>query len=183
MYEIIGKIEGIADFLFNKPTEAELGKIKSGSSGGRSTSEQRTKLAFLKVHRNEKGLYLSSEAFLSCLIDGCKKSGLKEKGKAAWPFLQATVFVDGNLLFGKKEPDYLHEHWGRIPPKTGAVAIIQRPAIKAPWIIPFKLLVADDRRDPEYIKISLEEGGLLVGLGSWRPKYGRFVVKEFMKKK
>lgn len=179
MYSISGEIEGIADFLFNSPTVGDLEKIKAGKTGGKFTDAQRIEQALGKVHRNGQGLYLPAEAFLNCLIEGSKKAGLKEGKKAAWPFLQATVFVDGDLLFGKTEPDYLHEHWGRIPPKTGAVAIIRRPAIKAPWIIRYKLLVADDRRDAGYIKTALEEGGLLVGVGSWRPKYGRFVVKEF----
>ncbi len=179
MYRINGSIEGIADFLFNKPTEKELERIRTGTTGGKFTDEQRIADAELKVHRSGKYLMCPSEMFINCMLERCKKANLKEGRRAAWPFLQATVFVDGDSLFNRENRDYMHTHWGRTPPKTGPVMIIRRPAISAPWLLPFKLLVMDDRRDADYIRTSIQEGGLLNGLGSWRPKYGRFILKEW----
>jgi len=36
-----------------------------------------------------------------------------------------------------------------------------------------------DRRDADAIRRGLEEAGLLVGLGSFRPENGRFIVTEW----
>lgn len=180
MYRITGKIKGIAPILFNRMLDDEL-EPPSGkaSSKGRITTEARIEEAAKRVCRDEHGIFLPGWNFKQCLLEGCKKSGLKVGRGSLMPYLAATVFPDHCLYFGKDEPDFIHEHWGRRPPRTGGACIIRRPAFREGWELSFGLNVTDDRRTPGEIRRSLDEAGLLVGIGSWRPEYGRFIVIEW----
>lgn len=178
MYRITGKIKGIAPILFNRMLEGDLEPSNVGSKG-RITVEARIEEARQKVYRNEQGLFLPGWNFKQCLLEGCKRSGLKVGRSSLARYLAAAIFPDHELYFGKGEPDFMHEHWGRRPPRTGGACIIRRPALKEGWELSFGLNVVDDRRTPAEIRRSLDEAGLLVGLGSWRPEYGRFLVIEW----
>lgn len=119
-----------------------------------------------------------------CLIEGLKKSKEKEGRSAMWPQAQATVFVEGDSVFHRgEEPltemDFLHTTQGRIPPKTGPMVTIWRPAVDTPWLLPFVLNVVDDRRNEAQLRRGMEEAGLLCGIGSWRPENGRFIVTRW----
>lgn len=178
MYRIEGKIEGLAPILFNRMLEDEL--KSPGGAKARITQEARIKEANSRVYRTAAGwLYLPGWNFKQCLLQGCKKSGLKVGRSSLATYLAACVFPDKELHFGREEPDFMHEHWGRKPPRTGGACIILRPALNAGWILTFGLNVMDDRRTPEEIRRSLDEAGLLVGIGGWRPEYGRFIVIEW----
>ena len=179
MYTVIGKLKGVAPILFNRMTEASESSLATGSAGGKLTEDQRMEEALLKVYRGEQGIFLPSWTFKQVMLAGCKKAGIK-RGKASLaPFLEATVFPDHELPFGKEAPDFIHEHWGRRPPKTGGACMIKRPAFREGWELSFRLSVVDDRIPAGDIRKSLDEAGLLVGMGSWRPEYGRFVVTEW----
>ncbi|RPJ00652.1 MAG: hypothetical protein EHM36_14360 [Deltaproteobacteria bacterium] len=110
------------------------------------------------------------------MLEGSGLANLKVGKRGLKTYLEATVFPEGNLYFGADKPDFIHECTGRRPPKTGGACIIKRPALNAGWKAPFSLLVVDERRTPEEIKKAIEESGMLVGLGDWRPEYGRFFL-------
>lgn len=178
MYKIHGKIKGVAPFLYNRMVDPS--SLNKTSTGGKPKPGEREAEAELKVYADDDGLYLPRWNFKKCLLLGVQKAGLKEGRAGMAPFLEATVFLEEDPHFtGKKERDYIDERVGRIPPKTGAAAIIRRPALQAGWELPFSLTVVDDRRDADAIRRGLEEAGLLVGLGSFRPEHGRFVVTEW----
>lgn len=177
VYTIDGKIQGLAPILFNAFTDKTLDDLNTGATGGRFTADQRMAEAMLKLHRGQDGdIILPAWNFKVCMIDGSKKAGLKEGRASMAPFIAATVFVQGELKFGKTDPDFIHEAPGRRPPKTGGACLVKRPAFREGWEIPFTLNVVDDRRAPDHLRKALEEAGLLVGLGSWRPEYGRFIL-------
>lgn len=179
MYRIEGRIRGLAPILFNRMLEGELELAPGKTSRGRVSREDRIEEAHQKVYRNEKGLYLPAWSFKRCLVEGCQRAGLKVGRGSLSPYLMASVFPDKELYFGKDEPDYIHETWGRRPPRTGGACIVRRPALREGWELAFALNVMDDRRTEGEIRRSLDEAGLLVGLGSWRPEYGRFIVIEW----
>ena len=178
MYRITGKIKGVAPLLFNRMLEDEL-EPSNVKGKGRVPVKTRIEEAKRRIYRDEQGLYLPGWNFKQCLLEGCKRSGLKEGRRSLVSYLEASVFPDRRLYFGKDDFDFLHEHWGRRPPRTGGACIIRRPALEEGWELSFGLNVIDDRRSPAEIRRSLDEGGLLVGLGSWRPEYGRFMVIEW----
>lgn len=180
MFTIQATLEGVAPILFNRWTENAEKSIRTGVTGGKVSETARAAEALEKVYRNDAGeLIVPGWNVKRCLLDGCKRAGIKEGRSSMVPFLFATVFVQGDPSFGVTEPDYIDEKSGRRPPRTGGAALIQRPALKTGWRLPIVLNVVDDRRNPDAIRRSLEEAGVMVGLCDFRPEYGRFVVREW----
>lgn len=66
----------------------------------------------------------------------------------------------------------------RVKVKQAAVAR-SRLQIAAGWELAFRLEVIDDQLAPETLKVILEEAGRAVGIGDFRPRYGRVVVEAF----
>ena len=181
MYRVKGTIQGVAPILFNRMTDEAETALDAGTTGGKYSQDERMQEALLKVHRSPTtgGLCITSWMFKRVLHEGSKKAVLKEGRLGFADLMMATVFVDGELLFGKDDPDFIHTEWGRKPPRTGGACIIKRPALSIGWELPFQLVVTDDRRPEAYLRRALEEGGMLAGLGSHRPEYGRFIVTDW----
>lgn len=180
MYRIAATLEGVAPILFNRWTDSATAGIRTGVTGGKRSESDRSAEALEKVYRNEAGdLIVPGWNVKRCLLDGCKRAGLKEGRASMAPYLFATVFVDGDPSFGVQEPDYVDEKAGRRPARTGGAVLIQRPALKSGWKLPVAFNVVDDRRNPDAIRRSLEEAGLMIGLCDFRPEYGRFIVREW----
>ena len=87
------------------------------------------------------------------------------------------MFLDpAEILFGADEPDGLHECRAVV---QRAAVLRRRPMLNTGWHLSFDIVLVDDRRNLGQVKQAVEEAGLLVGLGDFRPDYGRFVVKEW----
>lgn len=179
MYRIKGSIKLVADVLFNKPTQAALDSLDGGQRGKKLTVEQKLAEVPQKLHMNGKGAVLLSDMFKESLVEGSKFAGLKIGKRSLYPILKAVVFVESDLPFGVGKCDYIHEHQGRVPPRTGALTIIRRPAFKAGRTLPFSLLVAEDIVEPDQIKIAVQHGGTFIGVGSWRPRFGRYQLVDW----
>lgn len=180
MYQIEGVIRGTAPILFNHWTEAAERGVREGTTGGKFTDEQRLTEALAKCYYREGlGLILPPNNLKKCLVEGAMKAGLKEGRRGLAGFLEASVFVAGDLCFGRDAPDDIHETMGRRPPRTGGACLIKRPFLKEGWRLPFRFAVVDPRRNADQIRTALEEAGMLVGLCDWRPEYGRFIVTEW----
>jgi len=180
MYKIRGKLQGTADLLFNQFTPEATEQIRTRTSGGSFTDDQRTDEAIKKCPLDPDGNAIISSWMLKRVIaDGAKAGNVKIGRKSLAPFLIATVFVDGFIHLTPNHYDYIHEIPGKRPPKTGGACLIKRPAFKTGWIAAFDLMVMDDRINAEQIRTSLEEAGIYVGIGSWRPEYGRFILIDW----
>lgn len=63
---------------------------------------------------------------------------------------------------------------------VGRAAVARaRLQINAGWQLTFTLTVNDDQIRPEVVHTILVEGGRAVGIGDYRPRYGRFEVSAF----
>ena len=180
MYTVDIVIEGVAPILFNRMTDSDRAVLEGEKPGGGKKSKAvRQAEAMERCYRDERGLYLPSWNVKRCIIEGSNKAGLKEGRASLGQFLMAEMFLTEDPAFGKAEPDFLHENLGRVPARTGAAAIIRRPALSVGWRLPFTINVFEDRRATDSIAAAIETAGTKVGLGSWRPEFGRFVLKEF----
>ena len=180
MYKIRGKLQGTADLLFNLMTADTEKNLRSGATGGKFTDDQRTEEAKSKYPVDPDGnAIISNWMFKRVLADGAKAGKVNIGRKSLAPFLIATVFVEGYIHLTPNIYDYIHEVPGKRPPKTGGACIIKRPAFRTGWIAEFTLNVLDDGINADQIRASLEAAGIYVGLGSWRPEYGRFIVTEW----
>jgi hypothetical protein len=178
-FQISGSIKLIAPILFNSPL-ASVAAVDSGQTGRRRTKAQKVDEAHAKLHRTPSGLIcIPRDNFKRCIILGAGSGNFKEGKRGLGAYLEATVFLDNDLIFDTAEPDEIHEHWGRIPPRTGALALLRRPLMKVGRTLDFAMTVFDDRRDPAELKLVVQHAGVYVGLGAWRPNFGRFIVERW----
>lgn len=174
MLTIKGAIEGVAPLLFSRMyTDME-------GPGGKPSSEEKAAEAFNKLHRDDNGAYIPAAMFKQSILGGAKAGSVKN-GRASFATLfEAVLFAQGHLYLGKETYDQVFEHWGRRPPRTGGSIIIRYPWFDVGWKAAFTLVLTQgDKHTAEAVRQSLDAAGLLVGLGSWRPEYGRFLVTEF----
>lgn len=174
MLRITGTIEGLAPILFSRM----YGDLEG--PGGKPTPEQKAQEALLKCHRDERGVYIPGTMFKQAILAGAKAGNVKDGRKSYATTLEAILFPDGHLYLGKDGPDEVFEHWGRRPPgPKGAAIIIRYPRFRQ-WQADFTLILTmGDRHTVDAVRRSIDAAGLLVGMGSWRPEYGRFMVKAW----
>lgn len=179
MYSIEGRSQGLAPFLYNRMVDPTV--LASGVSGGGPVGLQaRQAEAEKKVYVGTDGmLCLPAWTFKRVLLKGAQISKIKINKTLLTDLVAALVFCDGDPSFGVQTRDFIHEAVGKIPPRTGAAAIIRRPALNTGWNLTFKLNVLEDTLIHENLLAALSLAGTRAGMGSWRPEYGRFLVVEW----
>lgn len=133
-------------------------------------------------------------AFLFSEKYGCAKTfeGKKSKDYIRWGQGHVQVdpplidFLDKNkpVIFSnfKKKFSLLEE--SAVTKASGGAIIKQpitpRPLLSLPWALKFQISIV---KNPLIDSIKLEnwfaQGGLLIGLGNYRPRFGRFLVKSW----
>jgi hypothetical protein len=178
MLKVTGTIEGVAPVLFSKMQLDEL----SGSTGKKS-EEYYLAEAMRRYHKDDRGAYIPAQSFKRAMIEGAAKAGIKDPEKKRAGFasmLEAIVFVEGHIYLGKDKPDEILKTWGRRPPgPKGAAVTLYYPQFND-WRATFSLTVTvGGQQTMDAVRRSIDAAGLLVGLGSWRPEYGRFLLTEW----
>lgn len=73
---------------------------------------------------------------------------------------------------------YKAYHVARV--KNGVPNPKERPVLRLPWSITFNLKLYDnDIVSEQYLRTAIDKGGLLLGLGTFRGSYGKFVVEKW----
>lgn len=65
----------------------------------------------------------------------------------------------------------------RIPPRTGSRIMKVRPMIPTGWELRFDIEYDGDSLPTKDLTTALENAGKYIGIGDWRPKFGRFTVE------
>lgn len=180
------RIRGTVDYLqHRRPPKSEEEK----EEGSRTSGEiDYSKDAEKATYRDDGiGCYIPAKQIQACLI----KSGVdfKIKGKSRKTYkdrMNAAIVVEPDKIpFSPKKdkPDYNHEDWGKIPPRTGSMVWISRPAYKMGWEADFRMLVLDDQIPLKMLREILANAGQFYGIGDWHPRYGRFEVLQFKENK
>jgi hypothetical protein len=170
-------IVGVADLLFhrwsNEGVEAK-GKAAKGSKAKKTDDLESY------VYRNDDGeLALPGEYVRQSVIHAAKfQQDPRSPRKSAMDLFKAGVVTLTPLAsLGAKDWDY--EDRRRVLIQRNAITRC-RPAMKAGWSASFEFAV----QIPEYIAVEflnhvLVNAGRLVGVGDFRPTYGRFAVTKF----
>jgi hypothetical protein len=143
--------------------------------------DQKAAEAFNRLHIDDRGAYIPGNMFEQSILTGARAGNVKN-GRASYAtLLEAIMFTKGPLYLGKTTYDEVFATWGRVPPgPRGAAVMIRYPKFNLGWRADFELiLTTGDKHTVEAVRQCLTAAGLLVGLGSWRPRYGRFTVTEF----
>lgn len=170
------KIRGTSDYLQHRRNPED----ESDSTKKKNVVDY-SKDADKALYLDEKiGVYIPSKQISKAMFEAGKNfivKGLVNYSK----IVDSTVqVIPDKISIGKKTYDYKHEEFGRIPPKTGSSVLISRPAFKKGWEAEFTMQVIDKDRLPiKVLKEIVEFAGKFVGIGDWRPHFGRFEVVEF----
>lgn len=178
-YEV--ELTGIAPVKFNKPTAEAIKGLNPGSK-----AQKREDAAGREAEAMER-LYYAADGCIGAparqikrsLLDGASMGVIKIGRKSAIGFLKATVMVTEGT-FGVTKPDRIIEDAVRIPPRTGALVLKAWPQLDAGWTLRFTMTLLQPAVLGENVaRAALDSAGLLAGLGTERPEYGRFTVTKW----
>lgn len=175
-YRMSVTVEGTAAFLFhrwNAESVEEKAKAAKGSKGKKSDDVESY------VMRDEKGvLAIPGEYFRQSIIHAAKYiQDPRSPRKSAMDLFKAGLIVNTEAAsVGKKDWDYLDKR--RVQVQRNGINRV-RPALLKGWRATFDIEVLL----PEYITrdillAALANAGRLVGVGDFRPTYGRFTVVD-----
>jgi hypothetical protein len=176
-YIVRTRLVGTADFLFHR-WNCEAVEAKSKAAKGSKAKKSDDVESY--VYRTDDGdLAIPGEYVRQAIIGAAKfRQDPRSPRKSAMDLFKAGVLALTTMApLGSKDWDY--EHKCRVMVQRNGVTRV-RPAMKTGWTIDVELLV----NLPEYIPTdalheTLSNAGRLIGLGDFRPTYGRFAVCGF----
>lgn len=177
-YVAVIKIKGTADYLYHR---WNCESVEAKSNAAKNSRAKKTDDVESYVYRNDDGgLCIPGEQIRMAIINAAKfRQDQRSPRKSAMDLYKAGVIVLTALApIGQDDWDYLHKC--RVQIQRNAVTRT-RPALKAGWSVEFDVQI----NLPEYIApADLNEvaanAGRLLGLGDYRPTYGRFQVVSFL---
>lgn len=174
MKEIRVKIVGTSPLLMNRrPPDFDEVKVKKNEKTIDSTTD-----AINKSHYDEiLGFYIPGDMI---------EASVKEAGKqfkigrgTAKKVVSYSVFVqEEKIPLNKKIPDISIDKRWATHPSTGNSVAANRVRFDN-WNATFTVQVDEERIDIKTVESMFKEAGKIVGIGSYRPKFGRFEVKSF----
>lgn len=176
-YTVSVTVEGSADLLFHRwNSEAIDEKSKAAKNSRAKTTDDVESY----VYRDDAGeLALPGAYFRGAIVNAAKfRQDPRSPRKSAMDLYKAGVVVTTNLAsLGVKDWDYLDRR--RVTVQRAGINRT-RPAMKVGWRVSFDIMVML----PEYIdrtalRETLENAGRLIGVGDFRPTYGRFGVVSY----
>ena len=167
-------IKGVAPLLFNRfPEEDNPGDKSKGKSAVLSKDEQVKK----SIYRDEKGqVYSPADHLIGAMTKAATSFKLEGK-KTFKDVAKAGVFINP-LKVAHLNQQYIAD-WRPVVINRGRV--MKGRARMDDWSLKFELVCIDDRATAKDIQEILEYAGTYVGIGDYRPRYGRFEVIEFVR--
>lgn len=176
-YAVKVSIEGTAPLLFhawNVEAVQEKAKAAKGSKGKKEDNVESY------VYRNEaKEICLPGEYFRQSIIHAAKYvQDPRSPRKSAMDLFKAGLLVLTEYAsLGKDTWDYLDQR--RVVIQRNGVNRM-RPAMHKGWRAGFELqIILPEYITREILGAAITNAGRLVGVGDFRPTYGRFQVVEF----
>ena len=171
------EVLGTAPFLFHRwSNEAVEAKAKAAKN---SKAKKEDDLESY-VYRNDKGLLsIPGEYFRQSLIHAAKyRQDPRSPRKSAMDLFKAgIVCLTEHCSLGVKEWDYIDRR--RVLIQRNAITRA-RPAILSGWKVAGEFMVIlPEYVDPSMLHETFTQAGRLVGVGDFRPTFGRFQVTKF----
>lgn len=189
MYTIDCEITGIAPLLEHRypmPDLGDLGKGGMKDKGGKDFTQEWREYLYTDAAGN---VYQPADHIMGALVKaavGFKVSG--RRGKSYKDSFSSSVIVS---------PDHIPHEGVKVPEQLDADAdkplyldarpvVVQRarvvrirPAFKPGWRLSFEITVIDDQISAGIVNDVLVLAGRTVGIGDFRPRFGRFMVTRF----
>ena len=168
---------GVADLLFHR-WNCEAVEAKSKAAKGSASKKSDNVESY--VYRNEdNAICLPGEYLRQAIIMSAKfRQDPRSPRKSAMDLVKAAV-VSLTPLATLGMETWEYEHKCRVTVQRNGITRT-RPAMKAGWEAEFVLMVTLPEYVPPTMLHSLaNDAGRLIGVGDFRPTYGRFNVTRF----
>ena len=176
-YRVNVTIRGEADLLFHR-WNCEAVEAKAKAAKGSAAKKLDDLESY--VYRNDQGeICIPGEYLRQAIIGAAKfRQDPRSPRKSAVDLVKAAVVsLTALASLGIREWDY--EHRCRVQVQRNGVTRV-RPAIKQGWSATFTLQVnLPEYISPEMLLGLITDAGRLIGIGDFRPTYGRFQVVHF----
>ena len=188
MYAVDVKVRGVSPLLQNRfpmPDYEDMGKGGHTQTGSRDYREQWRDSLYVT---RDGEIYQPAVHFERSMVKAAVNFKIQGKrGKTYKDLVSSSVFINPEeILHGIKNPDELDTDADKPLYLDLRPVVIQRarvpkvrPAFKSGWELEFVIDVIDDQMPQEMLKDILEYAGRAVGVGDYRPRFGRFQVVRF----
>ncbi len=193
MYAVQCSITGIAPLMqhrFPIPPDVLNPKGATKVTGARDFSQEWREY----FYATPKGqIYQPSSHLESAMVKAAAQFKISgRRGKTYKDLFQANVIVSPEKVLhrGMKVPDELDADADKPMYLDIRPVIVERhrvvrirPAFKAGWQLDFEVQVIDDQLSDQVLNDVLVLAGKTVGIGDYRPKFGRWIVSKFERSK
>ena len=127
--------------------------------------------------RKDRGFFLPAQNLDACLIAGAKLQKLGVKFKQGVQVLEDELTFEG---YEKKSPEQLWKDPEFVDcrgVKVGTAKIMRYRPIFRSWTLSATIMVNEDVVNVNEVKKAAQDAGALIGLGDYRPRFGRFNVE------
>jgi hypothetical protein len=176
-YIVTVTLEGTSALMFHRwNCDAVEAKAKAAKGSAAKKSDDLESY----VWRNDKGeICLPGEYLRQSIIHAAKfRQDPRSPRKSAMDLFKAAIIPLTDLApLGSKDWDY--EDRRRVTVQRQGITRI-RPALRAGWQATIELMSnIPEYVDPILLRQVLDDAGRLVGVGDFRPTFGRFVVVDW----
>lgn len=176
-YAVEVALEGSSDLLFHR---WNCESVETKSKAPKNSKAKKTDDIESYVWRNDSGeICIPGEYLRQSIIHAAKfRQDPRSPRKSAMDLFKAGIVATTQLAsFGKETWDYLDTR--RVMIQRNGINRT-RPAMKVGWKAEFVLQVlTPEYIDPAFLNEVISMSGRLVGVGDFRPTYGRFNVVRF----
>jgi hypothetical protein len=176
-YIVSATIQGVAPILFHR-WNVEAVETKAKAAKGSTAKKSDDIESYL--YRNDDGeICLPGEYLRQSIIMAAKfKQDPRSPRKSAMDLFKAAVITLTPLAnLGVTEPDFLDRR--RVMVQRNGITRT-RPAMKEGWAATVELMVnLPEYVSPILLRQVLDDAGRLIGVGDFRPTYGRFAVSNW----
>ena len=176
-YVVEATIQGVTAFLFHRWSVDGVEAKAKAAKGSKAKKEDDLESY---VYRLDNGrLAIPSEYLRMAVINAAKfKQDPRSPRKSAMDLFKAGITCLDELCdLGVKDWDYVDRR--RVQVQRNAITR-HRPAMKAGWKISVRLQIQlPEYISPDLINEVVQSAGRLIGLGDFRPTFGRYQVVNF----
>jgi hypothetical protein len=171
------EIEGVSDFLFHRWNAEAVDEKAKTAKGSRAKKTDDVETYVYRLPNND--LAIPGEYLRMSVINAAKfRQDPRSPRKSAMDLFKAGVIpLTLYASLGTAQWDYLDKR--RVTVQRAGINRT-RPALRAGWRATFDLQVnLPEYIDPNMLRETIEAAGRLVGVGDFRPTFGRFGVVGF----
>ena len=183
------KIKGITPLLMHSsqlsdPLNKYTKDLKKITSKRKKTDDDYADMSYIEMlgglyWSEEYGLHMPGENIEACLIGAAKFKKLGTTFKRAAQVFELACPVNGTGAPKTPEKIAANDDFKFVKSvKVGTARVMRTRPIFHNWELDFSVLYDQNQLEREDIIDAAKSAGLMVGLGDWRPRFGKFEVVE-----